>query len=102
MVKNEFSAGSSVFDLEIEHQDVTKILIQPPIDSNENNTDVDSDDEEDPNIDNLGGNQFLAPVLLVVKDVKKGEIHVEQRKTNKRKILVDLVALTLGQKKEKF
>ena len=102
MVKNEFSAGSSVFDLEIEHQDVTKILIQPPIDSNENNTDVDSGDEEDPNIDNLGGNQFLAPVLLVVKDVKKGEIHVEQRKTNKRKILVDLVVLTLGQKKEKF
>ena len=102
MVKNEFSAGSSVFDLEIEHQDVTKILIQPPIDSNENNTDVDSGDEEDPSIDNLGGNQLLAPVLLVVKDVKKGEIHVEQRKTNKRKILVDLVVLTLGQKKEKF
>ena len=35
-------------DLKIEHQDVTKIFIQPPIDSNENNSDVDLGDEEDP------------------------------------------------------
>ena len=28
-------------DLEIEHQDITKIFVQPPIDSNENNSDVD-------------------------------------------------------------
>ena len=34
--------------LEIEHQDVTKIFIQPPIDSNEKNSDVDSGGEEDP------------------------------------------------------
>ena len=67
-------------DLEIEHQDVTKIFIQPPIDSNENNTGVDSGDKEDPSIDNLSGNQLLAPVPLVIKDVKKGEIHVEQKK----------------------
>ena len=43
-------------DLEVEHQDVTEIFIQPPIDSNENNCDVDSGDEEDPSIDNLSGN----------------------------------------------
>ena len=28
-------------DLEIEHQDITKTFVQPPIDSNENNSDVD-------------------------------------------------------------
>ena len=67
-------------DLEIEHQDVTKIFIQPPIDSNENNSDVDSGDKEDPSINNLSGNQPLAPVSLVLKDVKKGEIYVEQKK----------------------
>ena len=62
-------------DPEIEHQDVTKIFIQPPIDSNENNSDC----------DNLSGNQLLAPVSLVVKDVKKGEIHVEQKKDQQEK-----------------
>ena len=66
----------------MEHQDVTRILFQQPIDLNENNSDVDSGDEEDPNIDNLNGNQLLAPVSLVVKGVKKGEIHVEQKKEN--------------------
>ena len=60
-------------DLEIEHQDVMKIFIQPSIDSNEINSDVDLGDEEDPSIDNLSGNQLLAPVSLVVKDVKKGD-----------------------------
>ena len=72
-------------NLEVEHQDVTKIFIQPPIDSNENNSDIDSGDEEDPSIDNLSGNQLLAPVSLVVKDVKKGEIHVEQKKDQQEK-----------------
>ena len=58
----EVSDGSeNDSELEIEHQDVTKIFIQPPI-------------------DNLSENQLLAPVSLVVKDVKKGEIHVEQKK----------------------
>ena len=39
----EVSNGSeNDSDREIEHQDVTKIFIQPPIDSNENNSDVDS------------------------------------------------------------
>ena len=82
----EVSYGSeNDSDLEKEHQDVTKILIQPPIDSNENNSDVDSGDEEDPSIDNLSGNQFLAPVSLMVNDVKKGEIHVEQKKNQQEK-----------------
>ena len=45
----EVSSGSeNDSDPEIEHQDVTKIFIQPPIDSNENNSDVDLGDEEDP------------------------------------------------------
>ena len=89
-------------DLEIEHQDVTKIFIQQPIDSNENNSDVDSGDVEDPSIENLNGNQLLAPVSLVVKDVKKVKSMSNKRKTNKRKILVDLIVLTLSQKKEKL
>ena len=42
----EVSDGSeNDSDQEIEHQDVTKIFIQPPFDSNENNSDVDSGDE---------------------------------------------------------
>ena len=77
----EVSDGSeNDSDLEIEHLDVTKIFIQPPIDSSKNKSDVDSGEEEDPSIDNLSGNQLLAPVSLVVKDVQKGEIHVEQKK----------------------
>ena len=71
-------SDSSENDLEIEHQDITKIFIQPPLDSNGNNSDIDSGDEEDASIDNLSGNQLLAPASLVVKDVRKGEIHVEQ------------------------
>ena len=77
----EVSDGSkNDSDLEIDYQDVTKIFIQPPIDSNENNSDVDSGDAEDPSINNLSGNQPLAPVSLVLKDVKKGEIYVQQKK----------------------
>ena len=71
-------SDSSENDLEIEHQDITKIFIQPPLDSNGNNSDIDSGDKEDASIDNLSGNQLLAPASLVVKDVRKGEIHVEQ------------------------
>ena len=82
----EVSDGSeNDSDLKIEHQNVTKIFIQPPIDSNQNNSEVDSDDEEDPSIDNLSENQLLAPVSLVMKDVKKGEIHVEQKKHQEEK-----------------
>ena len=66
-------SDSSENDLEIEHQDITKIFIQPPLDSDGSNS-----DEEDASIDNLSGNQLLAPASLAVKDVRKGEIHVEQ------------------------
>ena len=84
----EVSDGSeNDSDLETEHQDVTKIFIQSPIDSNENNSDVDSGIEEDPSIDNLSGNQLLATVSLMVKDVKKGEIHVQQKKDQQEKEL---------------
>ena len=88
----EVSAGSeNDSDLEIEYQRqrqnvlvitkiVTKIFIQPPTDSNENNSGIDSGDNKDPSIDNLSGNQLLAPVPLVIKDVKKGEIHAKQKK----------------------
>ena len=44
-------SDSSENDLEI-----TKIFIQPPLDSNGNNSDIDSGDEEDASIDNLSGN----------------------------------------------
>ena len=64
--------------MEIEHQDITKIFIQPPLDSNGNNSDIDSGDKEDASNDNLSGNRLLAPASLVVKDVRKDEIHVEQ------------------------
>lgn len=67
-------------DLDIEHQEATNIFIQAPIDSNANNSNVDSAEEDYPSIVNLSGNQFLAPVSLVVKDVKKDEIHVDQKK----------------------
>ena len=49
-------SDSSENDLEIVHQDITKIFIQPPLDSNGNNSDIDSGDEEDASIDNLSGN----------------------------------------------
>ena len=77
-------SDSSGNDLEIEHQDITKIFIEPPLDSNGNNSDIDPGDEENASIDNLSRNQLLAPASLVVKDVRKGEIHVEQNKTKKR------------------
>ena len=114
MVKNEFSAASSVFGglrsfwwfrkwfRSGEHQDVTKIFIEPPIHSNENNSDVDSGDEEDPSIDNLSGNQLLAPVSLVVKDVKKGEIHVEQKKDQQEKDPGGSNCSDTGSKKKSF
>ena len=99
----EVSDGSEKdSDLEIEHQDVTKIFIQPAIYSNENNSDVDSVDEEDPSIDNLSGNQFLAPVSLVVKDVKKGEIHVEQKKDEQEKDPGGSNCSDTGSRKEKL
>ena len=83
-------------------QNVTKIFIQPPIDSNENNSDVHSGDEDDPSIDNLSGNQLLAPVSLVVKDVKKGEIHVEEKKDQQEKDPGGSNCSDTGSKKKKL
>ena len=71
-------SDSSENDRDIEHQYITKFFIQPPLDSNGNNSDINSGDKEDASIDNLSGNQLLAPASLVVKDVRKGEIHVER------------------------
>ena len=51
----------------------------------QNKSDVDSGNEKDSSIDNLRENQFLVPVSLVVKDVNKGEIHVEQKKDQQEK-----------------
>ena len=49
-------SDSSENDLEIEHQDITKIFIQTPLDSNGNKSDIDSGEEEDASIDDLSGN----------------------------------------------
>ena len=40
--------------------------------------------------------------FFVVKDVKKGEIHVEQKKDQQEKDPGGSIVLTLGQKKEKL
>ena len=88
-------------DLEIEHQDVTKIFIEPPIDSNENNSVVDSGEEEDPSTGNLSENQLLGPVSIVVKDEKKGEIHVEEKKDQQEKDLGGSNCSDTGSKKRK-
>ena len=99
----EVSDGSeNDSDLEIQHQNVTKIFIQPPIDSNKNNSDVHSGDEDDPSIDNLSGNQLLAPVSLVVKDVKRGEMHVEEKKDQQEKDPGGSNCSDTGSKKEKL
>ncbi|CAB4068456.1 unnamed protein product [Lepeophtheirus salmonis] len=55
-----------------------KVYIEPPINVNECNSDVDSGDEEDPSIVSLSGNQLLASASLVVKGVRKGDIDAEQ------------------------
>ena len=78
-------SGSSENDLKIEHKNITKIFMQPPLDSNGNNSDIDSGDEEDASIDNLSRNQLLAPASLVVKDVRKDEIHVEKNMDQEEK-----------------
>ena len=95
-------SDSSEKDLEKKHQDITKIFIQPPFDSNGNNSDIDSGDEEDASIDNLSGNQLLASASLVVKDVRKGEIHVEQNiDQEEKRMILHLIVLAVGQTNEK-
>ncbi|CAB4061789.1 unnamed protein product [Lepeophtheirus salmonis] len=57
-------------DLDVKNQNITKVYIEPPINVNECNRDVDSGDEEYPSIVSLSGNQLLAPASLVVKGNK--------------------------------
>ena len=67
-------------------------------DSSENDLEI----EQDASIDNLSGNQLLAPASLVVKDLGKGEIHVEQNIDREEKEDdPDLIVLAVGQTNEK-
>ena len=55
--------SDSESDIKINHQDCTRIFIQPPVDANGNISDIDSADEEELSVNNLSGNQLLLPVL---------------------------------------
>ena len=77
-------------------------LYSTTFDSDENNSDVHSGDEDDPSIDNLSGNQLLAPVSLVVKDVKKRVVHVEQKKDQQEKDPGGSNCSDTGSKKKKL
>ncbi|CAB4060816.1 unnamed protein product [Lepeophtheirus salmonis] len=57
-------------EYDIEHGRDSNIFIQPPITTNNSNSHIDSGDEDDPNINNLGSNQLLAHASLLVKDYK--------------------------------
>ena len=81
--------------------DTTNKIQDNLIDSNENNSDVDSGDEKDPSTDNLSENQLLAPVSIVMKDEKKGEIHIEQKKDQQEKDLGGSNCSDTGSKKRK-
>ena len=59
-------------DIEINHQDCTRIFIQPPIDANGNISDIDSANEEELSVNNLSGKQLLVPAVLELKEVGKG------------------------------
>ena len=50
-------------DIDIKHQDSTKIYIQLPVDPNGDISDVDSANEEESSIDNVSVNQFLASAV---------------------------------------
>ncbi|CAB4056742.1 GJC2 [Lepeophtheirus salmonis] len=60
------------YNCDIEHGRVSNIFIQLPITADNSNSDIDSGDKEDPNINNLGSNQLLAHASLLVKDYKGG------------------------------
>ena len=64
--------SDSESDIEINHQDFTRIFIQPAVDANGNISDIDSADEEELSVNNLSGNQLLAPAVLELKEVGKG------------------------------
>ena len=64
--------SDSESDIEINHQDCTRIFIHPPVDANGKINDTDSADEEKLSCNSLSGNQFLAPAVLELKEVGKG------------------------------
>lgn len=51
-------------DVPILTQDQIDIYIQPPVNANQDVTDEDSGDEDNPTVNNLPGNQLLAPAEL--------------------------------------
>ena len=63
--------SGSESDIEINHQDCTRIFIQLPVDANGNIGDIDSADEKELSVSNLSGNQLLATAVLELKDVVK-------------------------------
>ena len=63
--------SDSESDIEINHQDCTRIFIQPPVDANGNIGDIDSADEKELSVSNLSGNQLLATAVLELQDVVK-------------------------------
>ncbi|CAB4065371.1 unnamed protein product [Lepeophtheirus salmonis] len=85
-------------DLDVKNQNITKVYIQPPINVNECNSDVDSGDEEDPSIVSLSGNQLLAPASFVVKEMVPyyGRHSCKQNKPVKFGSKIWAVAITLG------
>ena len=64
--------SDSESNIEINQQDQTRIFIQPLIDANRNIGDNDSVNEEDSNVNNLSGNQLLAPAVLELQEIGKG------------------------------
>ena len=67
-----FGDSDSESDIEINHQDCTRIFIQLPVDAIGNISDIDSPDEEELSVNNLSGNQLLASAILYLKEVGKG------------------------------
>ena len=64
--------SDSESNIEINQQDQTRISIQPLIDANRNIGDNDSVNEEDSSVNNLSGNQLLAPAVLELQEIGKG------------------------------
>lgn len=86
-----FDGSYSESDVDIKHQDYTKIYIQPPVDPNRNISDIDPSDEDESSIDKLSGNQLLASANLEIKRIGKAEIvSVEEAHTNTQDSLVEI------------
>ena len=65
--------------IEINHQDCTRIFIEPPVDANGNISNIDSAYEEELSVNNLSGNQLLASAVSELKEVgKRGIVSVGQ------------------------